>query len=95
MPVKFTDKDFELGPQELDIRKLSNENKEQVLFRLLSVQMSQTRALTQILIDIERLLMVLLTKNGVSAENISKEITTLIDKLAKESEKNIKESQKA
>ena len=60
MPIDFKDEDVVLGAGEVDIRKLSKDNLNQMLFRLLAVQTSQTRQLTQVVIDMERLLMLLL-----------------------------------
>lgn len=79
MPVSMTDKDFKLGPQELDIRNLSNKNKYQMLFRQLTLQNVYLRNVSSSLIDIMRLVMVLLTKLGV--EDIEKGIDDVLDQL--------------
>lgn len=94
-PNKFTNDDFELGSQELDIRELSKENTTQMFFRLLATQTGQIRAITQCLIDVERLLMLLLETNGIKPEEIGTKINNLIEKLTKESEKITRQSQKA
>ncbi len=94
MPNELTDEDFKLGNQELDIRGLSKENKEQIFFRLLATQMSQTRQLTQIVIDMERLIMLLLGTRGIQAKEIGVRINKLIDELTQESEKMTRHEQK-
>jgi len=65
MPVEMLDKDLVLGERELDIRKLSEKNLDQMMFRMQILNVVYQRQLTQNLIDIERLLMVLLKKLGV------------------------------
>jgi hypothetical protein len=79
MPVIMNDKDFKLGPQELDIRNLSNKNKYQMFFRQLTLQNVYLRNVNSSLIDIMRLIMVLLTKLGV--EDIEKGIDDVLDQL--------------
>lgn len=94
MPIDLKDEDVVLGNGEVDIRNLNDKNYKQMLFRLLAIQTSQTRQLTQVVIDMERLLMILLGQMGVKPEEISTRINTLIEKLTKESEKITRESQK-
>lgn len=94
MPIEFKDEDVVLGVGEVDIRKLSKENKEQMLFRLMAVQTSQTRQLTQVLVDVERLLMLVLGQLGIKAEDLSAKLTSMINTLTKESEKITRDSQK-
>lgn len=87
LPVDFTDEDFKLGAQELDIRNLSQKNLNQIFFRLLSVNVSLQRQLAQIMIDIERLVMLSLTTKGMKATDISVELAKMINDLAKDTEK--------
>jgi hypothetical protein len=94
MPIDFKDEDVVLGAGEVDIRKLSKDNLNQMLFRLLAVQTSQTRQLTQVVIDMERLLMLLLGQMGIKPEDLSTKLTEMINKLTKESEKITRDSQK-
>ncbi|MBO7695493.1 MAG: hypothetical protein J6T10_22940 [Methanobrevibacter sp.] len=94
MPIDFKDDDLKLGVGELDIRGLKEKNYKQVMFRLLAIQTSQTRQLTQVVIDMERLLMILLGQMGINPEEIGTRINTLIEKLTKESEKITRDSQK-
>lgn len=94
MPIDFKDEDVVLGVGEVDIRKLSKDNLNQMLFRLLAVQTSQTRQLTQVVIDMERLLMLVLGQLGIKPEDLSSKLTSMINTLTKESEKITRESQK-
>lgn len=81
MPIDFKDDDLKLGAGELDIRGLKEKNYKQMMFRLMAVQMSQTRQLTQIAVDLERLVMLVLVKLGVEASSIPNKLNKLIDDL--------------
>lgn len=81
MPIDFKDDDLKLGAGELDIRGLKEKNYKQMMFRLMAVQMSQTRQLTQIAVDLERLVMLVLVKLGVEASTIPNKLNKLIDDL--------------
>lgn len=83
MPVDFTDEDFKLAPQELDIRNLSDANFKQVMFRLISMNTTLQRQNALLLVDLERLLMLLLQSHGVKPENIADKIDELVEKLQK------------
>lgn len=79
MPILMTDKDFTLGERELDIRKLSKANKDQMMFRMCCHAITYTRAMQQDLIDIMKLLMLVLKKMGV--DNIIEATDKLEDEL--------------
>lgn len=64
MPVELKDSDFKLGEGELDIRKLSDENVVQMMFRMSVLNVVYGRQITQSLVDIIRLLMLVLKKQG-------------------------------
>lgn len=87
LPILFTDEDFKLGERELDIRGLSPENYKQLMFRMSAILPAiYNKQVLTTLIDIERLLMLLLTKMGV--EDIGKELDDLYIKLAKQNPLN-------
>lgn len=79
LPIELNDKDFKMGEQELDVRKLSRANWRQMNFReqiltniyLKQIAMGQT--------DILRLLMVIADKLGV--EDIVQATDDVIDKV--------------
>lgn len=91
MPVEYLDKDFKLGNQELDIRKLSKKNFEQMLFRTQVQQIVWTKNVHNTLLDVIRLLFVLLDKLGV--ENIITSTDEVEAKIAEQTEllKKLKE----
>ena len=64
MPVELNDNDFKCGEGEVDIRKLSDKNALQMMFRVGMLNVVYLRNIGQSLIDIQRLLMVLLLENG-------------------------------
>ena len=84
MPVEYLDKDFKLGAQELDIRTLSKRNLNQMFFRTLVLQNVYLKNIQSSLLDITRLLLILLDKQGV--ENIVKATDDIIDKIAEQTE---------
>ena len=87
LPIKITDDDFQMGEGEVDIRSLSRKNKDQMLFRMGSILPNvYLKQILTTLIDIERLLMLTLDKLGV--DNISKDLDTLIQKLAEQNPLN-------
>lgn len=85
-PIELKDNDIKLGNGELDIRSLSQKSINQLMFRLQSGNLAYLRYLSQSLIDILRVVMLIATKVGV--QNMTEEISELIDKLAKESKLN-------
>lgn len=85
-PIELKDNDIKLGNGELDIRSLSQKSINQIMFRLQSGNLAYLRYLSQSLIDILRVVMLIATKVGV--QNMTEEISELIDKLAKESKLN-------
>lgn len=83
-PVQFLDKDFKLGPQELDIRKLSKKNLEQMFFRTQVQQITWLKNVHNTMLDVIRLLFVLLDHLGV--ENIAEATDAIESKLAEQTE---------
>lgn len=83
MPVKLHDTDFKMGKNELDIRYLNKENREQMMFRQLTLQNIYLKQCLTSLVDISRLLMVLADFLGV------KDIIAATDEVI---EKTIKEN---
>ena len=93
-PIVLKDDKVVLGQQEVDIRKLSKANKDQITFRLLSQQLAYAKFDSQTLTDIMRLLMVIIKilKPGC---NISDEIDDAMNQLSKEVyEKTTKKDEK-
>ncbi len=84
MPVKFLDKDFKLGQNELDIRSLSKKNLNQMFFRTLVLHSVYLKNITTSLVDITRLLLVLLDHQGV--ENIVKSTDDIVTKITEQNE---------
>ena len=80
LPVTMKDSDFKLGESELDIRYLSNKNREQMFFRQGVVQIATLRQCMTSLIDVTRLLMVIADKLGV--EDIVEATDEVIEKVA-------------
>lgn len=76
-PVVLKNKDFKIAPQEPDIRKLSKANKDQIIFRLLSTNVTLTRQLTQIENSNYQLIMLLAKKLGIDPKQLGKELETL------------------
>lgn len=64
-PIALVDKEFIMAKKEIDIRKLSKTNKDQVTFRLLCQQVAYLRAVNQSMVDLTKLLMLVLKKLGV------------------------------
>lgn len=77
-PVEIDDSKFELGKNELDIRKLSKKNKEQMHFRQSALLLTYLRAVSQSQVDIIRLLMIIADKLGI--ENIIQATDDIIEK---------------
>ena len=84
-PVEMTDEDFTLSEGELDIRKLSKKNREQLIFRGYALQLVYLRSLVQGQTDLMRMLMVLGDKLGV--DNWQQALEEVILKSQKEAEK--------
>ncbi len=79
LPVEFTDKDFKMGEGELDIRQLNKKNTIQVFFRLFASLVAYIKDLNDNVIDVERLIMILLKKNGVT--DVVKETEDVMNEL--------------
>ena len=82
MPVELKDEDIVCGQGELDIRKLSDENKLQMLYRSSMLQIVYLRQVNSGLVDIMRLLIVSLKHQGV--ENVTKALENCIEEMGKE-----------
>ena len=82
MPVAITDDDFKLGRRELDIRKLSDENYKQIIFRTLITQGVWLRNVSNLLVDVLRLIYVELDAMGV--KDILKKTDVVLAKINKE-----------
>lgn len=87
MPVKLTDKDFKLGEGELDIRKLSQENLNQMMFRMQMLNVVYGRQIAQSLVDVMRLIMIVLKKLG--CDDIIKETDDLLEELQERVSKDV------
>ena len=79
LPVKFTDDDFKLGKNELDVRDLSSRNRTQMLFRTLVLLVVNSKECFTTLLDISRLLMIICDKLGI--EDIVKATDDIIEKV--------------
>lgn len=84
MPIEYLDKNFKLGPNELDIRGLSKRNLNQMFFRTLVLHSVYLKNITSSLLDITRLLLVLLDHQGV--KDIVKSTDDIVDKINEQTE---------
>lgn len=84
MPVEMTDKDFKLGDNELDIRKLNKGNYKQMMFRQGVLQNVYLKQIMTSLVDIIRLLMVVCDKIGV--EDIVDATDVVVEKVAEKNQ---------
>lgn len=82
MPIELKDKDIKLGEGEVDIRKLSQENINQMFFRLFVLNNVYIRDLCTSLIDTMRLIMLILKNQGM--DNITKALDDLMTELYQE-----------
>ena len=87
MPVEIEDKDFAMGEGELDVRKLSDANYRQLMFRVNVLKANHLRDISQTLVDVERLLMLVLKAQGV--EDIGKALNGLFEELGKKVKESI------
>ena len=90
MPVTLKDKDVVMGEREIDIRNLSPQNREQLMFRMFELQNVNLKNAVDSLIDITRLLMLVLKKLGY--DDIIKATDDLITELAELSKKKLEEN---
>lgn len=81
-PIAIMDKEFKMARKEIDIRKLSKTNKDQVFFRLACQEVAYLRAVNQSLVDLTKLVMIALNKLGV--DDIIKATDDLDDKIKEE-----------
>lgn len=70
MPIELNDDDFQLGEKEIDIRNLNDENKLQMIFRPLVLNNVYLKQMTQMLLDVTRLMYAMLKAMGVSGDNL-------------------------
>lgn len=82
MPTVLKNKEIKCGKGELDIRKLNEDNRDQMFYRAEMLSVSYLKKILDGQTDLMRLLCVLLMKMGV--ENITEAIEDTIDKLNKE-----------
>ena len=87
LPVEIEDKDFAMGEGELDVRKLSDANYRQFMFRVNVLKANHLRDISQTLVDVERLLMLVLKAQGV--EDIGKALNGLFEELSKKVKESI------
>ena len=87
LPVEIEDKDFKMGEGELDVRKLSDANYRQLMFRVNVLKANHLRDISQTLVDVERLLMLVLKAQGV--EDIGKALNGLFEELGKKAKESI------
>ena len=87
LPVEIEDKDFAMGDGELDVRKLSDANYRQLMFRVNVLKANHLRDISQTLVDVERLLMLVLKAQGV--EDIGKALNGLFEELGKKVKESI------
>ena len=87
LPVEIEDKDFAMGEGELDVRKLSEANYRQLMFRVNVLKANHLRDISQTLVDVERLLMLVLKAQGV--EDIGKALNGLFEELGKKVKESI------
>ena len=84
MPVELFDKDFKLGANELDIRKLNKKNYDQMIFRTLVLQAVCLKNVQRSMVDLTRLIMIICDKLGI--ENIVKATDDIIVKITEQNE---------
>lgn len=100
-PIALTDKEFVMASREIDIRKLSKTNKDQVYFRLYCQMVAYLRALNQSMVDLTKLSMLILKKLGVediinATDDLDDQIKEeLIKKEKRDAEKSKKPAKKA
>ena len=87
LPVEIKDEDFAMGEGELDVRKLSDANYRQLMFRVNVLKANHLRDISQTLADVERLLMLVLKAQGV--EDIGKALEDLFRELSKKAKESI------
>lgn len=87
LPVEIEDEDFAMGEGELDVRKLSDANYRQLMFRVNVLKANHLRDISQTLVDVERLLMLVLKAQGV--EDIGKALNGLFKELGKKVKESI------
>ena len=79
LPIELDDKDFKMGEQELDVRKLNRSNWRQMEFRQLVLQNVYLKQVVMSLTDLLRMTMVIADKLGV--EDIVQATDDVIDKI--------------
>lgn len=87
LPIVLKDNDIKLGKGEVDFRKLSDENKWQMIFRFLTLNNLYLKDIRDSFIDVLKLFMISLGKQGVS--DITKAIEELENKLREETNQKL------
>lgn len=87
MPITLKDKDIKLGKGEVDFRKLSDENKFQMLFRFLTLNNIYLKDIRDSFVDVLKLIMIALGKQGVN--DITQAIEDLENQLRKEAQSKL------
>jgi len=64
MPIELKDSDVKMGKGEVDVRKLSDQNFRQMVWRLLILNNLYTKDISSSLIDIMKLIMLVLKRLG-------------------------------
>lgn len=82
MPIVLKDGDITMGEGEVDIRKLSHASLNQMMFRLMILNNLYLKDIATSFIDVLKLFMVVLDKNGV--EDIAQSIEDLENKIKKQ-----------
>ena len=79
MPIVLKDGDITMGEGEVDIRKLSHASLNQMMFRLMILNNLYLKDIATSFVDVLKLFMVVLDKNGV--EDIAQAVEDLENKL--------------
>ena len=82
MPIVLKDGDITMGEGEVDIRKLSPASLNQMMFRLMILNNLYLKDIATSFVDVLKLFMVVLDKNGV--EDIAQAVEDLENKLKKQ-----------
>ena len=88
LPIVLKDKDIKLVKGEIDIRQLKDENKDQLLFRHLTVGGAYLKDIRDSLVDIQKLLMIILKQMGVN------EIIKATDEIVADLQKEVSSANK-
>lgn len=95
MPIELKDGDFQLGEKELDIRSLKDENKLQMIFRTLVLNNVYLKQMTQMLLDVTRLMYAMLKAMGVSGDNLVDAVDLTMYEIEKVIKKRLEKDKKS